>query len=297
MTNKTVVLVGASGRLGSHIAAALLDRPDVSVRVLSRSETTEGRQALERRGATCFVGDLASASGLDAAVEGAFAVISAVNGGPEVVIEGQSRLLDVAERHGVTRFIPSDYSLDFFALDDGDNVFLDLRRAFAKRIERSKLQYSHVMIGALTEVHLSKPYGIFDLEAGTATPWGTGAELVDVTTLADAGRFIAEVALDEGAPKRVSFAGDAVSVMDVATSYARITGRALDVRSRGSIAELEDWIRGRKATARSPLEYVFAQYQLAQINGKGKLHELDNARYPQIVPTKTPAVLDLWLSR
>ena len=293
---KTVLLVGATGRFGSHIASALLARPDVTLRTLSRDDKPEGRQALEDRGVTKLVGDLTSTASLSAAVEGAFAVISAVSGGPDLVVDGQARLLEAAERHGVARFIPSDYSLNLFGLDDGDHVFLDDRRAFAKKLAGSKIGYSHVLFGALTEVWLSKFYGIFDLEAGVATPWGSGAEPTQVTTMADAGRLVADVALDEGAPKRVSFAGDVTSVKDIATAYQGLTGRVLEVRSRGSIRDLEAWIREHKVNAKSPLDYVFGQYQLATINGKGTLGPLDNARYPQIVPTKAAELLTRWLT-
>ncbi len=296
MSKSTVLLAGASGRFGAHVARALLARPDVALRVLARDASSAKLAELRAAGATIVEGDLRRSETLDAAVAGAEVVVSTLNGGPEVIVEGQSNLLRASERNGVARFLPSDYSLDHFALADGDNVFLDLRRAFARTLEGSRVRATHVMVGAFTEVQLSPFYGIFDFERATATTWGTGDEPVDVTTLADAGRVVAEVALDRAAPRRIEFAGDVITVKGIAASYAEITGWPMTITSRGSIAELEAWIARTRATAKSPMEFVFGQYQLAQINGKGKLRATDLARFPSVQPTRAVDVLRGWLS-
>jgi uncharacterized protein YbjT (DUF2867 family) len=59
-------------------------------------------------------GDVTNPAVVDVAVNGVDVVIPALNGGPEVLVTGRLALLAAAERHHVSRFVPSDYSGDFF---------------------------------------------------------------------------------------------------------------------------------------------------------------------------------------
>jgi nucleoside-diphosphate-sugar epimerase len=287
---RDVLLVGA-GRFGSRVARALLAQPDVRLRVLVREAANPTIASLRDAGASIVAGELGDARILDDAARGVEVVVSTLNGGPDVIVDGQTQLLRASERQGVKRFVPSDYSLDYFALGEGDNVFLDLRRRFARVLEGSAVAATHVLIGAFAEVQLSPSMGIFDFRRGVATPWGTGDEPVDVTTLDDAARVVAAVALDERAQRRVAYAGDVISARSVGETFERLTGRPFRIEPRGSVAELEAWIARTRATAKAPTDFVFGQYQLAQINGKGKLRTLDNARFPQITPTSAADVL------
>ena len=141
--SKTVLVVGAGGNLGHLIAEALLARPEkLAVRASARDTSPASPQfarldSLRQRGASVLEVDLVGGAGLDAACAGADVVISAVQGGPDVIIDGQSLLLDACVRAGVARLVPSDYSLDPFALDDGENMNSDWRRAFAAKVRAS----------------------------------------------------------------------------------------------------------------------------------------------------------------
>jgi uncharacterized protein YbjT (DUF2867 family) len=296
-SQKTVVLVGATGRFGSRVASAVLATRRAHLRIVARDPSNPKLHPLRDAGATIAAADLHDAASLDTALRGGDVVVSTLNGGPEVIVDVQTSLLRASERSGVRRFIPSDYSLDFRRLAEGDNVFLDLRRRFAEVVDASEVGATHVLIGAFTEVQLSSHMGIFDLENAVARPWGTGDEAIDMTTLDDAARVVARVAVDDAAPRWIAYAGDSTSVHALATTFEQVTGRPLRVEPRGSAADLATWIARTRATAKSPLEFVFGQYQLAQIDGKGKLLVLDNARFPDIVPTTAADVLRGWLAK
>ena len=55
-----------------------------------------------------------------------------------MIVDAQLRWLRAARAAGVRRFLPSDYSLDFFRLADGENVNSDARRAFAAAAEAER---------------------------------------------------------------------------------------------------------------------------------------------------------------
>jgi hypothetical protein len=81
-------------------------------------------------------GDLADPESLARACAGMDVVISAVQGGPEVIVEGQRTLLAAAEAAGVTRMIPSDFSADISRLDFEDNYNLGLLLGRRKPTDR-----------------------------------------------------------------------------------------------------------------------------------------------------------------
>jgi uncharacterized protein YbjT (DUF2867 family) len=288
----TILVAGARGRFGRKVAAALLDK-GYDVRLLVRPPAASGLDDLVKRGATVVEGDLARPDSLDGAVRGVAAVVSTVNGGPDVIVEGQGHLLRAAERHGVRRFIPSDYSLDYFALDDGDNVFLDLRKRFAETLRASAVPHTFVLIGGFMDVMFELPGGPFDFERGVVSYWGSGEERFDVTTMDDSARFLAEVVLDARAENQImEFAGDVVSIRAIASAFEEAMARRLEQRRLGSVDDLRRWIDTTKATAKSPFEYVFAQYGWAQLSGKGELKSLANAQFPQLRPTGIRAFLE-----
>jgi len=281
--DETILLAGGTGQLGSRILRRLLDK-GYPVRLLVRPGRTPPVAGVE-----LVEADLADARALDAAARGAAAVISALNGGPEVAVDGQLALLAAAQRQGVRRFIPSDYALDYFQLDYGDNVFLDYRKRVAEAVEASGIDHTFVLIGGFME---NVVYRRLDFAKNRLAYWGSGDEPVDMTAIDDVARLVAEAIFDPRASnRRLTFAGEVVTTHGIAADYQAVTGRPLELQRMGSVDDLRQTIEKTKAAARSPLEYVFAQYAWAQLSQKGKLRTLMNEEYPQIRPLRLRDVM------
>lgn len=266
MDKTTILLVGSTGKFGTLVSEALRSDPRVHLRVLNRHgvQPRTDREVLS--------GDVTNPAIADLAVHGVDVVISAVNGGPDVMVDGQLTLLAAALRHGVRRFIPSDYSGDYFGLDDGDNVFLDMHRRVAQEVMESGTGYSIILTGGFMETSLAPFMGVFDFRAEQATPWGTGSEPLDLTSMRDAASVVAAVALDDRALNQVvRYVGETTSVQRIAEDFEAVTGRPLVIIPRGSVETLHTTIDQLKARTQSPLDYVFAQYQLGQLLGKTRL--------------------------
>jgi uncharacterized protein YbjT (DUF2867 family) len=282
-------VAGATGLVGGAIAESL-QRRGVRVRAMVRrgSSRADAVRALAEGGAEIVEGDVLDPPGrLAGLLDGADVVISAVQGGPEVVTGGQVNLLRAAEKAGVPRMIPSDFAIDLFRLDDGDNVFLDYRRKADAAFEGSAVQPTSILNGAFAEVMTAPFVEIVDWEAGTFSYWGDGDQPCDFTTVADTAEYTAAAALDPGAAGRpVRVAGDVLTMTEFHAALQRGAGRALTPRRLGSVADLWTEIQRRKATARDPAEYVALQYVWAMVSGKAKLDPLDNARYDHIRPTR-----------
>ncbi len=171
-------MAGATGVLGSDIALALVDKPNVQLRLLVRPQSAGKVAALKARGAQIVSIDLQE-DGNDAqlvsALSGAFSFVPALNGGRDIIVDTQSKLLKAARAAKVRRFIPSDFSYNIFGLDDGDNPNSDERRTFANiaDVERGDVEVVHILNGAFLDSRIVFGFlGAFDLENGQALLWG-----------------------------------------------------------------------------------------------------------------------------
>lgn len=288
---KTVLLAGATGELGGLIARSLLEKPGVAVRCLVRPGSQQKLAQLEAAGAEVVEADLGASSeaALARAAQGVYSVVSAVQGGPDVIIEGQLRLLRAALGAGVRRFIPSDFSYDLFKLEEGANINSDWRRQFARLAEQeagSRLELVHVFQGIFSDRKVLSFMGVFDLEKGAARYWGDGNVPMQFTTYADTARYTAEAAVDpEPLPRHFYVAGDTLNIHELVRTYEKTTGRKLAVERLGSLEDMQAELERRlKAEPQNMFAWLPMMYFRAMLSGKVALGPLLNSRYPHIRP-------------
>jgi nucleoside-diphosphate-sugar epimerase len=282
--SKTLV-VGATGLLGSQIVSSLLDK-GAPVRALVRPGTEGDKKAaltaLEARGLELVEGDITDpVEKLAAAIGDATTVVSAIQGGPDLIIDGQVNLVRAAEQAGARRFIPSDFAIDMTKLDDDDNVMIGWRRQAAAAYGNTSLDVISVLNGAFYEVMIGF-MGLVDWEAGTVSHWGDPDQPLDMTSVSDTAAFTAAVALDPEAKGTQRFAGEELSMRQFHQTLERATGRSLTLKNLGTADELRAEITRQAGATQNPFEYVGLQYQWCMVTGKGKFDTLDNAKYPQV---------------
>lgn len=287
----TVALVGGTGTLGRLIAERLLGTDGVRLRLLVRPGSAPKAADLVARGAETVEGDLSAGAGtaLDALCAGAGAVVSAVQGGPDEIVDGQRRLLAAARRAGVRRLIPSDYSFNIFGLPEGANVNSDWRRAFARAADadRGDVEVVHVLNGCFTDRPVLLGFlGAIDPDRGEAHLWGDGDQPMHFTTYADTAAYTAAAAVDpRPVPRELHVAGDVLDFHGLVGAYRSATGRALTVRRRGTLADLDAHVAElRRSHPGDPYAYLPAMYWRAMLDGTGRLGPLSNDRYPQVHP-------------
>ncbi|MFG1708679.1 NmrA family NAD(P)-binding protein [Nonomuraea sp. M3C6] len=279
------VFVAGTGLLGGQIISALLDQ-DAPVRALVRPGTEPARMdALRARGVEVVEGDITGPlEHLAEAIGDATTVISAVQGGPDVIVDGQVNLVHAAEKAGVRRFIPSDFAVDVTKLDDADNFMLDWRRQAAAAYAGAGLEVISVLNGAFYEVMVGF-MGLIDWEQSTLSHWGDPDQPFDLTSVPDTAAFAAAVALDPAATGTQRFAGQVLSMRQFHEAVQRGSGRTLELRHLGTADELRAEIQRQAGLTQNPFDYVALQYQWCMVTGKAKFDTLDNARYPHITPT------------
>ncbi|MBZ4418594.1 aromatic alcohol reductase [Myxococcus sp. RHSTA-1-4] len=281
-----VLLVGGTGRFGGKLASALLVRPGIHLHVLVRpGKRRESLTGLADQGVTLVEGSLQDSRSLDSAVEGVDAVISAVSGGPEVMVDGQLRLLDAARRHGVMRFIPSDYSLDFFQAGAFEDSPLAMHRQVAEAVVRSGVRHTFILCGTFMEVALSPLARVFDLERGHAAYWGTGDEPFDLTAMADVARLVAEAVVDRRAENRtLEFTGDVVTVNEVSRVYEELRGHPLQRIYRGTLEDLRRHLAREQSATDSSRDFLVQWGLLEQLSGRGRLRHAARTEHARLHP-------------
>lgn len=280
-----IFVAGATGLLGGHIVRALLDQ-NVPVRALVRPSAGQEKTAplIALHGLELVEGDITDPpERLAEAVGDAATVISTVQGGPEVIVDGQANLVRAAEKAGARRFIPSDFAIDVTKLDDGDNFMIDWRRQAAAAYSGTSLDVVSVLNGAFYEV-MTGFMGLVDWEKGTLSHWGDPDQPLDLTSVADTAAYTAAVALDPSATGTLRFAGEVVSMREFHDAVQRGSGRTLRLHHLGTADDLRAEITRQAALTQNPFDYVALQYQWCMVSGKAKFDTLDNSRYPQVSP-------------
>jgi nucleoside-diphosphate-sugar epimerase len=289
MNEKLIVVVGAAGRLGRLIVQSLLAHPSVRVRALVRDPKKPEASALasDRVELRAFDAQSSTDAARAEAVKGAYAVISTLQGGPDIIIDAQLALAHAAKAAKVRRFIASAFSYDLFALAQGVNVNTDWRRTFADRAKAEvgdAVEVVHVMQGIFTDRFVLGFLGLLDAEKGVLRFWGDGKTPIDWTSWEDTARFTAAAALDDRAvPERLYVAGDRMDVHGFAESYAAARGSKLTLESLGSLDELRAETSRRLAEQpHNMYAWLPLMYARGVFEGNALLGPTLNARYPEI---------------
>ncbi|MFO0734475.1 MAG: NmrA family NAD(P)-binding protein [Labilithrix sp.] len=291
MNHKLIVVAGAAGKLGRLVTAELLRQPDVRVRLLVRDPEKPEVAALRSDRAELFAFDAATAS--DAAraeaVRGAFAVVSTLQGGPDVIVDAQLALLRAAKAAGARRFIPSDYSFNIFTLPEGINVNSDWRRTLAlaaKAEATDSFQTVHVLQGIFTDAYVLGFLGVLDATKGVVRYWGDGQTPIDWTTWEDTARFAAAAAVDDDkVPEHLFVSGDRMSILDFAQTWEQVHDRKVTLERLGSLEDLEaETKRQLTEQPQNMFAWLPLMYARGVFGGAALLGDRHNARFPAIHP-------------
>ncbi len=289
-----IILVGATGQLGHLIGKAVLARGG-KLRALVRPGTDPARtRELRDGGAEVREVDFDRVKAISEACRGGSCVVSALSGLEEVIIELQWRVLEGAVTAFVPRFIPSDYSLDFTRLPRGTNRNLDLRKRFHGILDEMPIAATSILNGMFTDL-LKGQAPMVVQKFHRVVYWGDADQELDFTTMADTANFTAAAAMDDETPRYLHIAGEVLTPRGLRQSASAAFGQEYKLFRAGGVGILARMIDLTRIVSPQPKE-VFPpwqgmQYMRNMFSGRGKLHGLDNDRYPDIRWTPVSEVL------
>ncbi len=287
--SRTVLVAGGAGWLGRKIAASILDAGG-AVRLLLRGGVEHPKLAeldgLAARGAQIVAGDVSEPASLPDALDGVSVIVSALQGGPEIIIDGQRNLALAGKAAGAERIFPSDFAVDFSKIPVEDHLFLGWRKTAQDAIADTGLAQTNTYNGAFTEMLRQAFFGLVDWGNARVTHWGAAEQPYDFTTTDDVARYVAAAALSQTpmeGPLRI--AGDTKSPADIAEIAGQVAGRKFDLIQHGDVMALRARIADlRAAEPDNPYAWAGLQYHLVMASGAGKLTDLHNAHFPGLSP-------------
>lgn len=283
MADKIVVIAGATGDLGGRIVREL-SKLKAPIRALVRQDTPASKvNSLKDSGCQIIAVDLSDHKKLVQAMKGASVILSALSGLREIIVEGQRNLLEAAVEARVARFIPSDFSIDFTKIAEGENRNLSFRLEFLKLAEQYNIRLTSILNGAFSELLTGvAPFILFRRERILC--WGSPEQLMDWTTIDDTARFTAFAALDENTPRFLRIAGDEISANSLASIMTDLTGRRHKILKPGSLQILKLLIQVTRILVPGTKDlyppWQGMQYMYNLYGGNAKFESLDNNRYP-----------------
>jgi NADH dehydrogenase len=222
-----ILLVGATGLLGSAIAKRLAER-GIAFRALVRPDTDAS--ALESAGVEIARGDIRQRATLAPAVAGVTTVISTANamaralaGKTDLTIgdvddRGNANLVGVADEARVERFVFLSFQN---AILDSGTPFALAKRATERRLHDSRMREVVVRPDMFQEVWLS-PLVQFDWPKRSVTIFGKGDARHRYVAVDDVAKAVVEWALSPDPPQDVEFGGpEGITRNEAADAFER----------------------------------------------------------------------------
>jgi nucleoside-diphosphate-sugar epimerase len=291
---KTIIVAGATGKLGTLITNFLIGRGALVTALVRRGTSRDKIETLKEAGALIEVVDFGNVSELMQACAGADCVVSALSGLREVIVDAQTKLLEAAVGAGVPRFIPSDYCIDYTTLSPGSNRNLDLRREFNERLNKAPIMATSVLNGMFTDL-LAGEAPLILAGPKLVVFWGNADQPMDFTTMSDTAAFTAAAALDPFTPRYLRIAGEVMTPKGLKQAAEEAAGKQFRLLRVGGLGVLKMMI-GVTRTLFPQKNEVFPAWQGMQylhnmLSGRSKLAPLDNSRYPEMRWTSVREVL------
>lgn len=292
--NATIAVAGATGNLGGRIVKALLEKgANVKAIVRNNKDDDDKLEKLMQQGVEVIKTDMNNKEDLTFALKGASMAISALQGLSKVIIDTQSIFLEAAIAAGVRRFIPSDYSVDYTELSEGENRNFDLRREFYTRIDKGRIDVTSIFNGAFSDI-LAYSAPFIDLKNKSIGYWDNPDWKIDVTTMDDTAAYIADVAMDKSTPRKLLIASFQISPKELKQLAEEVFDTPFNLTDLGSVADLAAKNKKDRAAHPEGENEVYASWQGSQyLHSMFSTHHnhLDNNRYPNIKWTNAKEVM------
>jgi hypothetical protein len=191
-----IAIFGPTGQLGLLITNAILKASSTAViHAYARTPSKLPTHLNPNPRVKLFQGDSDNVPAIREAMRGCKTVICAYLGDMDFMFSAQKTLIDACEEESVPRYIASDWSLDYRALEVGDlppkDPMIKIERYL--REGNKKVKGVHVLVGAFMEM---VPRFKQD---GQMRVFGSGDEKLDFSTYATTAEWTAQIALDEEA--------------------------------------------------------------------------------------------------
>lgn len=293
---KQIILAGATGNLGLRVLKHLHSLGSKVRCIVRQNSAADAIKNLLPFASEVMVADYEDIGSLAKACKGGEVVVSTVSGLRPVIVDFQSRLLQAAVDEGVSRFIPSDFAIDYRTVPRGENRNLNLREDFRQIIDSEKrIRATSILNGAFMDMLTGvAPFILYRFKRTLC--WGDRDQLMDWTTIDDTARFTAYAAIDNTTPRFLTISGDELSAAKLASIMTDLSGKKYKIIRPAGLGIFKFMITMTKLTTpdqgKTYPPWQGMQYMYSMYKGDCKFKSLDNSRYPMKFTTAKEMLKD-----
>ncbi|MTH97499.1 SDR family oxidoreductase [Roseibium sp. RKSG952] len=287
-----ILVVGATGTLGSSLCADLLANGHDVRAVVRESSKPESVARLEELGAQTVVADLRNRRSIVAALNGVRVVVSTAtsvsssnesNTFDTVDRNGQLDLLTAAQEQGVEHFIYVS-----FPPFEGNIPLQEAKRTVERALHAGNLPYTVLQVPYFQESWLAAPLGV-NPETGAMQTFGGGSAPISWISIGDVCAAIRASLTSRGARNRTLKVGgkEALSQKEVIARCEKLSGRQIE-REDTPKSQLEGM-----ASSSDPLLQTFSG--LMKVCGDGGC-VIDNSEAEEVLGYR-PQPIDDYLAK
>jgi uncharacterized protein YbjT (DUF2867 family) len=260
-----ILVVGATGMMGGEVCSLLAEK-GMKTRALVRTTADAAKvERLRALGAEIVTGDLRDRASLDAACQGAAAVICTASAMPFAYVpesntpinvdrDGIIALVDAAREQHVNHFVHTS-----FAPLRAEFPLQDAKRAVEARLRSSGMNYTILQPTYFMELWLSPAVG-FDYTARKASIFGEGQNAISWISYRDVAKFAVAALTTPGAGNATMELGgpQALTPLEVVGIFEKAGGQAWEYVNVPTSA-----LEAQVVAADEPMQKSFAGLMLS----------------------------------
>ncbi|KDR76013.1 hypothetical protein GALMADRAFT_279302 [Galerina marginata CBS 339.88] len=286
----SVLLLGATGTIGSQIALKLAKYQDQLKRVAFLTSSADGQPEKEAKYKTVPIPRVVGSFEDPASYHGFDIVISAVG---DTLCEAQIKYIDAAFEGGAKHFYPAEYGMDLSKeLASTESYFvnkLKVRKHLEDKVSKDASKgYTYIMVGMFSDFMLQYNILFLSDDKKSASFLGDPEAKLSTTQSDDVGSIVALSLLPSHLKslsdrRQIRFAGSTLSIAEYFSTVASVLGHDIKVQylSKDSsyIFEQEQKALGNE------FMYKFTSARRALGFGGAAFDGVDNGSYLELKPT------------
>jgi nucleoside-diphosphate-sugar epimerase len=278
-----VLIVGATGQLGSLITRHCLEQPKLLVSILVRdpSKCKELTTQVEKSGGKVLKGDISKPDTIRGATKGMHTVISAINSDdPSIFLKPQMNLVDECVKSGVQRFVPSNFGINYSKLSREEVSPFPPTKAkleFDEYLSKQSIKVLDFWPGIFIE-------RFFYLQSQGLCYWGETEQKYCFTSYEDMAKVVAMAVSNRDLTGHIVFVSNELTMRQVADTYNKVRATNLSPKRMGSREELRKQYE-EKTKSGDTKGSLMSGIQLVISDPKSMFEKNNNNEFRDVKPT------------
>jgi len=283
-----ILIVGATGKLGSLVTKHCLTKPNLITNILVRDpqKNKDLTEQVERAGGRVIKGDITQPETIKGVTKGMHTVVCTVSGGGKALIEGEKALYDDCAENGVIRVVPALFGTNIgnFSKEELAKVsFLIESQEIWEHLSPKPVKKLHIDIGAFVE------YLYQYFFANGFNYWGDANLRMQVTSYEDSAKFVAAAVARKDLEGHVVYVGHDVTVKEIAEAYNKVRGTSLGAKHMGSLEDMKKIAAASEA--KGEFHAMFIWLMSYCFDERASFEETNNKDFPEVQASPIENVL------